>query len=233
MHIKAGSRSCIVANGGEEGPSDPHRWPLTCALPVLGHTLQNNGSIRACWTKTKQSLWRAYWCNPGSKAAAKAGIDARYKLLQRAVAPHLDFRCSRWPPQLQVAKEIDRTQRKMIASILNISRLPAEPADVFLRRRGQIAGRFCREKGLWSQRWFKRAVQWDDHLARPRNEATWAAKLRTYRDREWFIQRRCHLLPARGNVSSATAGRTGTRSNGGKVFMRWHDGILLAQEQLN
>ena len=60
MGMKATSRSCIVADGSEDCPDDPSRWPLKRRFDVLGHTLQSCGPIRACWTKTKQSLWRAF-----------------------------------------------------------------------------------------------------------------------------------------------------------------------------
>ena len=63
MIIKASSRSCFVAAGSSEIPLDPARWPLVEQFCVLGHTLLNTGSIRACLKKTKAGMWRAF-CEP-------------------------------------------------------------------------------------------------------------------------------------------------------------------------
>ena len=97
------------------------------------------------------------------------------QLLARAVQPQLAFRCSRWPPQRQVAVEVDRKQQKMAASVLRLPRLHNEEAQAYVRRRGRAARSHCLQQGIWSHQWFGRAVAWDDHSSRPRNNHTWAA----------------------------------------------------------
>ena len=73
---------------------------------------------------------------------------------------------------------------------------PFEDIADFVRRRGQVAALQHRQTGQWSQRWFKRAVDWNEHLERPRNGYCWSSKLLHFRDGEWLIQRRMSLLPS-------------------------------------
>ena len=234
MGIKASSRSCMAAQGSSETPTDPSKWPVMEVFPVLGHMLQNNGSIRACWRRARSAMWASFWTNPASKDAQHLSFDEKALLLKRAVAPQLDFRCSRWAPQKQVAAEIDRLQTKMTATLLKIPFIEGELPEDYVRRRGRLAAQLSRSHGLWSDRWFERAIRWDEHLARPRNARYWASKLRCYRDRDWFILRRSSFapsLPSRQSPACSTAGRTDTRTGRFKVHARWHDGIQYARDR--
>ena len=233
MGIKPSSRSCMVAEGSIEAPVDVSKWPLVKVFPVLGHHLQSNGSIRECWTRTRAAMWRAYWGNSGAHDAAHLSVTNRLSLLKRAVAPQLSFRCSRWPPQQQVASEVDAMQQKMTASLLRLPRNGGEDAPEYVRRRGRLARKVCKESGSWSEHWFDRCLRWDEHLARGRNSYTWAARLRDFRGAQWLIDRRASFAPAVASHSSPAsilAGRTGTRAYRGKVHMRWHDGVELARK---
>lgn len=177
-------------------------------------------------------LAHPFWANPGSKDARLLSTEHRMTLLSRSVMPLFEYRCSRWPPQRQVAEELDRVQRKIVSVILQLPREPGEDADRYVRRRGRIAARHCRKHGLWSTRWFNRAVKWDQHLARAHNPNIWATKLRSFRDREWFIIRRSMFAPSIASPSSQAsciAGRTETRAYRGCVHCRWHDGIQYAR----
>ena len=129
----------------------------------------------------------------------------------------------RWPPQRQVAVEVDRTQQKMAASVLRLPRLDNEDSESYVRRRGGATRSYCLQQGSWSHQWFKGAVAWDDHLSRPRKNHTWAAKLRNYRGKVWLMSRRALFAPAaasRTSPASVTAGRTGTRAFAGKLHTR-------------
>ena len=157
-------------------------------------------------------------------------------LLKRAVAPQLDFRCSRWAPQKQVASEIDSLQAKMTATLLKLPFGDGESPEDYVRRRGRLAARLSQKHGLWSLRWFKRATKWDEHLARPRNARYWAAKLKCYHDRDWFIFRRISFAPSvalRESPACSTAGRSDTRTGRFKVHARWHDGVQYARDRGN
>ena len=194
---------------------------------MLGHLLQPNGSFRACWRAAQRSMWRAFWANVSSSAAKGLPTVTKLALLQRAVVPLLDFRCSRWPPQQQIAAEVDRLQRKMAAVSIRLPRIPGEPVEAYVRRRGRMVAAHCRQAGLWSHRWFHRTVAWRDHLERPRNARSWASKTLHYMDHDWFCRRRALFGRA-----ACTAGRTGTRTFPGCVHTRWHDGVQYAQEIL-
>ena len=108
-------------------------------------------------------------------------------------------------------------------------RLAGEEVDSYVKRRGRAARKICVERGLWSHHWFNRAIQWDEHLSRPRNMHSWAARLREYRGKQWLIDRRVSLAPADSSNVSIFAGRTGTRSFQGCVHTRWHDSIDYAR----
>ena len=151
-------------------------------------------------------MWRSFWTNPGARDGQHSGLDRKLKFLQRAVVPQIDFRCSRWPPQKVIAEEV----AKMLAILIKVPRIPGELPGVFCRRRARIARRQCRQQGIWSERWFTRAIQWDEHLARPRNAFSWPASLRKHQDEGWFAWHR------------SADGRTQTRCGPGRPQMRWH-----------
>ena len=226
LQVKPSSRNCMVARGNQKTPADPNKWPLVEVFPVLGHLIQENGSVRACWNNARRSMWRAFWANSASREARNLSFSAKWDLMGRSVTPQLNFRCSRWPPQKQIADELDTLQQKMSTILVRVPRSPGEDAASFVRRRGRIVRKHCKEKGLWSVRWFQRAVAWDNHLARPGSSRCWSARLRNYHGRDWLMQRRLSFTPSTG---STLAGRTCTRAFPGKVFMRWHDGIELAR----
>ena len=120
----------------------------------------------------------------------------------------------------------------MTAALMRTPRLDGEDTIAYFRRRRRLARTLSSETGLWSERWFKRSLQWDEHIARPRNRQSWPAKLRNYRGRDWLMERRMSFAPSvasRDSPASILAGRTGTRAFKGKVFMRWHDGIEFAR----
>ena len=166
---------------------------FTSNFGVLGHCLAYDGRIRPCWQATRSAMWTAFWANSGHSSSRCLSNTERAMLVQRAVRPLLDFRCSRWPFQKEIAKEIDRTQRKMMAVAVRTPRWPGEPDNEYARRRATIAGAACRSAGLWSQRWAHRVLAWAEHLQRPRNGATWAAVTYAYRDQAWRARRRAEL----------------------------------------
>ena len=148
---------------------------------------------------------------------------------QNCVKPQFGCKCSRWPPQRQIASELDRVQQKMTATILRAPRAAGEDVDAYVRRRGRLARNQCLQQGQWSDFWFSRASKWDEHLARERNGYSWSARLRDYRGMHWLMERRAALAPRVSAVVSIRAGRTGTRAAPGKVHARWHDGIEYAK----
>ena len=214
----------MVAAVNTEAVLHSSNWPLVNAFLVLGHTLQPDGSIRECWAKAGSAMWRAFWGNSGYKDAAWFPVEDRLALLRTTVLPQIDFGCSRWPPQ--------RLQQKMTATLLKEPFRNGERVEEYVRRRGRLAKKPCRDSGVWSNHWFRRVCKLDDHLARAHDKQSWAAKLRDYRGKEWLMMRRAQFVPANPAiliVVSALAGRTNTREFRGQVQARWHDGVSHAR----
>ena len=148
-----------------------------------------------------------------------ASFAVRCRLLGRACKPVLSYRRSRWPPQLVLARELDSTQSKMMASILRVQRRSGEGAADYCRRRNREAAGKCREIGRWSHHWFARAKAWDAHLARGHCQASWPVLLRPFHDERWLDAHMCLTnLPGTGN-----------RALRGRPAIRWHEGIAYVR----
>ena len=169
-------------------------------------------------------MWRSFWGNAASADARHLPLGVKLRLLHRATLPSLTYRASRWPPQKFIRSAVDKLQRKMTGILLRLEVSPNEtPAD-FNRRRGRVAGSYCKKAGWWSDTWFKRAILWDEHVNRAHQHRSWCAPLLLWRDSLWLQERRL----ARGSASSA-AGRTATRSYHGRVHARWQEAIAFAK----
>lgn len=147
--------------------------------------------------------------------------------LQRCVLPIVAYRMSRWPYQTHAAKRIDRTQTKMVCIHMGTKKRECEEPAGFVQRSSRLAAVKAREYGRWSHTWGRLVTGWDEHLKRPLNLHSWAAKMLKYHGAEWLQEQ--HILHADGESSSLMAGRTGTRAQSGIVHRRWHDGVDRAQ----
>ena len=202
------------------------------SAPYLGHVVQTNCSIRACWQAARAKMWKAFWANSGSTLGRRLATSAKFALLRRCVACIAAYRMSRWPPQEQIARELDNVQARMSALILRLRPHPFEEFEAFCRRRGRAARAQCREQGLWSDYWFSRAVAWDEHMTR--HPETIATVFRNYRDITWLEARRSTFANAgslRQRSWTLQAGRTGTRAAAGFVAQRWQSGIRFAKRR--
>ena len=153
--------------------------------------------------------------------------------MHRAVRPMLSFRCSIWPPQKQVASELDAIQRKMIAIACPIPWAPGEDPAQYARRMGRHASAIAREGGTWSQHWFDRALAWDAHVQRNHTGCKWNHSLCSFHDHEWLQEQRAAyaaLNPVRMNPWTLLAGRTGTRAQAGKIQPRWQESVRKVRD---
>ena len=163
----------------------------------------------------------------------KAPTSSKLKCIERAVRPMLSYRCSLWPPQKQVAHEIDSIQRKMISVACPTPRAPWEDAEQHARRRGRLASELAKEVGTWSKHWFDRASAWDEHVHRDRSGCKWNQSLLTFQDASWLQQQRAlyaALASNRVNPWTVFAGRTGTRAAAGKVHPRWQEVVQKVRD---
>ena len=152
-------------------------------------------------------------------ALKSAAAVVKLKLMDMVCKPSLSYRCSRWPPQQQVAKELDRMQSKMVACIMRIKRAEGAALTDYCRRRNRQAAAVCRKTGVWSCHWFSRAIKWDEHLARGHSENSWPVLLRQFHGAIWLEIHR----------SLTNLHGTGTRVSRGRPQKRWSEGIQFAQ----
>ena len=222
LRIKPSSRLCLVARGLDEQPASP-LWSLRSEFPVLGHILQDNGFVNICFHNASHQMWRAFFANSGAATAAKLSLKDRMALLQRSVAPILNHRDTRWPPNQKTAADINRLQRKMVASIQRVARTAGEsPAD-FARRRNRLAtAQIGHIGGAWSATHCQRVLDWDAHCRRPRNGNSWAAMLLDYHGESWLNARR---LECQRDSQS----RLDSRACCGGPAPRWHEGVNYAK----
>ena len=161
----------------------------------------------------------------------KASIKSKIRLLDRAVFSVASFRFSRWPPQQQIAKELDRVQIRMYVLMLNERLRPDESVSGWVKRRMTSARGVVKSIGFWSHKWFERAKKWDEHIER--HDELIVSPLRVWKGEQWLQDQRVKLLPLFSRVTgrlSMSAGVTGTRIAKGRVQARWHDGISYAKE---
>ena len=199
----------------------------------IGHQISNNGSIRPCWQTTRENMWKAFWCNSGSKQARGLPEVERMKLLSRSVLPVATFRMSRWPPQVTISNEIDSVQMKMTSTSLRMRLQPGEEPEAFVRRRARIARDLCNRSGWWSRVWHERSCHWDEHIRRHPDSPAGAMVL--WHGADWLRQRRSVFAasnPIRATAWTTTSGRTDTRVRAGYVAKRWDEGIEWAKLRL-
>ena len=175
--------------------------------------------------RTTKSMWKAYFANCQCSTARRLPPHVRLALLDRAVAPVLHHRDTRWPPCRKRANELDRLQRKMVAAILRTQVLPGESTSEYARRRNRQASAQIGANGKWSYKHCQRVLAWEAHLRRPANNESWAARLLGVRSEAWLHERRAMF--SRGSQSRIDSRAyfgfvpyTGTRESFARRFMK-------------
>ena len=157
-----------------------------------------------------------------------APLEHKLRLLNRAVLPVAAYRMSRWPYQVHAAERLDKTQTKMIGSLLGMKFQPGDDPAAFAMRRNRAAAKVAAQRGKWSSLWRNQVTNWSAHLNRPRNHNSWASQTLHYQGKHWLQEQRAtHSV---GQWGSMLAGRTCTRAMPGIVHRRWHDGVDAAKE---
>ena len=167
-------------------------------------------------------MWSAFWGNCVGPCTRGLTIQQRCQLLNRSVRPVLHFRNTRWPFTKTLADQQNRVQRQMMAHFVKVEPLPCEDAAIYNRRRMRIIGNLARQRGTWGKEHANRVVAWADHLERPRNQSSLAAKLYLWRGPSWLQQRR---------LESGTM-RPATRAVPGFMPRRWDESIEEAKQYL-
>ena len=144
--------------------------------------------------------------------------------------------CSAWPPQTQVALEMNRLQRQMTSRATVCFRDPLERYERYRRR----IGRDCSEAingSWWSKHWFDTACAFRDHLDRDWERQrlhysagvspsllstciSWSLVIVNTWCSEWLSQQR-HFSENDGRMES----RLHRRTFSDYVAQRWADGV--------
>ena len=218
LRIKPTSRAILApVNCVDVSVIDERKWPVVTAMKVLGHCLQNDGGIDACFDATVQSMWRAFYGNCVGVKTSRMSVKSRLALVSRTVTPILRYKWTRWPFTCCRAQRLDAIHRHMFGVMLRLERKRDESIDVYVRRRGRETGRLQKLHGSWSRQWAFGVVGWSEHLERERNSLTWAAMLSKLRTPTELAERR------------AQRGRPSTRSCSGYIRRRWHESIATAR----
>ena len=197
-------------------------WNVSSTFVALGHHLTATGSIHCCVDTTIKQLWACFWKNIGGKDLAQIPIKYKLLLMQRSLEPLLRYKMARWPFQDTVAKRLDALQRRMIGIALHIAKRTDETPEDYVRRRGRAAGAYQTSSTAWSVLWAKLVLSWRDHILRPRNKESWAAKLTDVKAPEELAWRR-----------ACFSSRPATRTQSGWCCRRWWEGVQYAQIYLN
>ena len=232
LQFKDGSKPALLLQNSAEACESVDLWPICGTMPVLGHVIDSRASVRPCWQATRRAMQKSFWRNAGHARSKDLSLQHKLKMLSATVLPTAEFRFSRWPPQKQIADELDTLQSRMAAVIQCLRKQPQETPQSFCRRRGRAARALCRQMGLWSDRWFSRAAKWDAHLRRHPESASGA--LVAWHGNTWLRARRAQFVPSNPRSWmgwSIYAGRTDTRVRAGVVHQRWDDGVELAAER--
>ena len=113
-------------------------WSCVTVFPCLGHLLESDGSMRACFRATEGAAWRAFWASFGKARNGPLALATKLSQLDRVVKPIVSFRAARWPFVVKYAKILDKFQRRMIRLIARIPGLAGEEPAAYSRRAARI-----------------------------------------------------------------------------------------------
>ena len=214
--VKPDSKQVLAAVGAVNHALAATDWELCNNMKVLGHIVEDNGSITKDFNFVITKLWKAFWSNGGRLGSSKLSCRHRMVLVKRAATPILDQHASRWPFTLCRARQLDRIQRKMLSMCSVVRRDGDESDDEFYARRNRFARQLQESVGKWSHRWAKLVSSWYDHVERDPNYS-------------WPSQ----LLPVRSvtelELRRSLWGRPRTRRRAGFLNARWTESVDTAR----
>ena len=126
-------------------------------------------------------------------------------------------------PSVQTCATVDRLQRWVYSTSLQVTARQGESAEAFCRRRHTDSAWACRKHGTWAMFVCKKFVQWADHVSRRSQHANppWYCTLLPWRDHVWLLERRTN----RGGTGRGT----GTRMTPGRPAIRWAESVDFAR----
>ena len=227
LGVKPSSRMCFRPAASCEVPPLPSKWPIVGTYPVLGHVISPSGAVRPAWDITIKQMWKCFFSNFGRGKVRGVPDKHKIELLKRAVRPSLTFRCSIWPPQKTIGRELDCLQRKMLSLICLVRRQTGESQAQHALRRGRHVSRLIGPSELWSKHWYVRSGLWDEHVRRG-HTCKWNQKILSFNNVDWLQNQRIQFaseFTSRVRGLTMFAGRTGTRASAAKVLPRREESI--------
>ena len=187
-------------------------------------------------------MWKRYYGISRAAGWSRPSLARKCIHIERSLWSILAFYCGTWPPQRQVAREVDGVQRKMIASAMRLQKLPEEHPATYIRRRNRDANRLLAKGGRWSQRWFQKATNWDQHIRRDLKRQllhvvdnvpapllatsfAWGPPLVAFQDLDFLNRQR--VVHRVNEFSDRINVRTGLRVGRRRIHPRWSQSIEL------
>jgi len=186
-------------------------------MRVLGHQLDNDGSVKSCSDYAISAMCKAFYANlrPSLKNASK---ETKLRFLHTCVCSISKFRWPRWPFTRTLADKLDACQRRFLYHLFPTSPYPQELMQDFFPRRHRAASRLACASGKWSELWAKDVLSWQAHVQRRHDTNVWSPQILGWRGQEWLsIQRMWN--------SALGESRTNTRVYRGHVHRRWEEGV--------
>ena len=197
------------------------RWKLVSQFRALGHIIRSDASVDTCMQATLKAAWRQFWANIGKPDFRAFQLGMKLCRLKALVFPVINFRLSRWPFSASKAKQLDRTQRKMVGVLVNVCIKADESRESFWRRRNALVSACIPRNDKWSVVWAKRVKTWSDHVDRNSCGACWASNIAQFCTPVDLSVRR-----------TLNYNRPAVRAVAGFTSLRWYESVSRANEWL-
>jgi hypothetical protein len=186
-------------------------------MRVLGHQLDNDGSVKSCSEYAMSAMCKAFFGNL-RPSLQNTSQGTKLRFLSTCVASVSKFRWARWPFTRNLADKLDACQRRFLYHLFPMSPYPHELVHDFYTRRHLAASRIACSSGKWSELWAHDICTWHAHIQRRHDMHAWSPHMLSWRGRSWLGIRRLWN-------SAAGESRTNTRAYRGHVHRRWEDGL--------
>ena len=200
-------------------------WERKTTMRVLGHQLDNDGSVKSCSDYAMSAMCKAFYGNlrPSLKNASK---ETKIRFLRTCVCSISKFRWPRWPFTRTLADKLDACQRRFLYNLFPMSPYPHEMMQDFFARRHRAASRLACSSGKWSKLWARDVLSWHAHVQRGHDTHAWSPHVLNWRGHNWLRTQRLWN-------SAVGESRTNTRAYRGHVHRRWQDGVeFIASHQI-
>ena len=192
-------------------------WRQVASFKALGILIDDDGGMRSDMKACEDAMRKSLFRNCVGKAIRALPVATQQRHVDRMLRPLMSLRASRWPVSANTSAVTDRWQKKLLRTATVVERRAGDSNEEYFRRRGLAGAAAARRHGLWSEQHRARVRAWRDHLERPLNSSSPAARLLRWHGRAWRRERRL----AAGFVSGE-AGRLGSRVLT-HVWTRWDE----------